>query len=136
MSTQERPQYLLLFRGFDWHKSLSPEEIQQVITDMYAWFDRLKQEGKLLAGHPLETEGKVVSDKKGSTVVDGPYAESKEAVAGYFLLQVDTFEEAVEISKNYPALNYGGVVEVRPVAPACTMEQILGEREKTEKAGV
>ena len=133
MSTQTRPEYMLLFRGTDWHKGLSPEEIQQVITQMYAWFDRLTEQGILKAGQPLETEGKIVSQKKGSSVADGPFAESKEAIAGYFLLYVDSLEEAVEIAKNYPALNYGATVEVRPVAPECSVKQVLGQKGAEEK---
>ena len=133
MTTETKPEYMLLFRGTDWHKGLSPEEIQQVITQMYAWFDRLTEQGILKAGQPLETEGKVVSQKKGSSVADGPFAESKEAIAGYFLLLVDSLDEAVEIAKNYPALNYGATVEVRPVAPECTMKQVLGQRGEQER---
>ena len=133
MSTQTKPEYMLLFRGTDWHKGLSPEEIQQVVTQMYAWFDRLAKEGKLKAGQPLEFEGKIVSQKKGRSVVDGPFAESKETIAGYFLLQVDSLDEAVEIAKDYPALNYGATVEVRPVAPECSVNQIL--RQKSEGEG-
>jgi len=133
MSTQKNPEYMLLFRGTDWHKGLSPEEIQQVITQMYAWFDRLTEQGILKAGQPLESEGKVVSQKKGSSVADGPFAESKEAIAGYFLLQVNSLDEAVEIAKNYPALNYGATVEVRAVAPECSMKQILGQKRAEEE---
>ena len=49
-------------------------------------------------------------------VADGPFAESKEAIGGYFLLAVDTMEEAVEIAKTFPTLDYGASVEVRPIA--------------------
>jgi hypothetical protein len=77
---------------------------------------RLTQEGKCQAGHPLEREGKIVSGKKGRTVADGPFAESKEAIGGYFLLQVDDINEAVEIAKQCPDLDYGIDVEVRPAA--------------------
>ena len=133
MSTQTKPEYMLLFRGTDWHKGLSPEEIQQVVTQMYAWFDRLTKQGKLNAGQPLEFEGKIVAQKKGRSVVDGPFAESKEAIAGYFLLQVNSLDEAVEIAKDYPALNYGATVEVRPVAPECSVNQILRQKNAEEE---
>jgi hypothetical protein len=46
-------------------------------------------------------------------VVDGPFAESKETVAGYILLQVDSLDEAVEIAKECPGLDYDISVEVR-----------------------
>src|ERR1041385_2915163 len=112
-------QYLLLFRGNDWHKGLSPEEMQKVVSDWKNWFDRLTAGGKALAGQPLEREGKVVSGKNGRVVADGPFAESKEAIGGYFLLKVNSLDEAVAIAKECPGLPYGAVVEVRPVAEEC-----------------
>jgi hypothetical protein len=136
MSTQTTSEYLLLFRGTDWHKGLSPEQIQQVVNQMMAWFDRLTAEGKLKAGQPLMQEGKIVSQKKGRGVADGPFAESKEAIAGYFLLQVDSLDEAVTIAKDYPALEYGATVEVRPVAPECSMTQVIGEKSVEQFARV
>ena len=78
---------MLLFRGNIWDKGLSPEQLQKVVADWYAWFERLKEEGKCIGGHPLENEGKVVSGPKGRSVADGPFAESKEAIGGYFYLQ-------------------------------------------------
>ncbi len=50
------------------------------------------------------------------TVADGPFAESKEAIGGYFYLTVANENEAIEIAKQCPGLEYGSVVEVRPVA--------------------
>src|SRR5438046_1740845 len=112
----EKLDYMLLFRGTNWDKEISPELRQKVVTDWYAWFERLKQEGKCAGGHPLRDEGKIVSGKKGRAVADGPFAESKEAIGGYFLLQVDDINEAVEIAKQRPGLDYGIDVEVRPAA--------------------
>ena len=81
-----------------------------------AWFDRLTSQGKAKAGQPLAHEGKIVSGKNGRIVTDGPFAESKEAVAGYVLLQVGDLDEAVEIAKEWPLLEIHGVsIEVRPV---------------------
>jgi len=109
---------MLLFRGNDWHKSLSPEEKQKITDQWMAWFKRLTDEGKAVAGNPLEREGKIVSGKN-RVVSDGPFAESKEAIGGYFLLDVGTFEEAVAIAQECPGLPYGVRVEVRPVAGEC-----------------
>jgi hypothetical protein len=67
----------------------------------------------------LEKEGKVVSGKNGRLVSDGPFAESKEAVGGYFLLEVNTLDEAVAIAQQCPGLPYGVKIEVRPVAETC-----------------
>jgi len=118
---------MLLFRGNDWHKGLSPEEMQKVADQWMAWFKGLTAQGKAIAGNPLEREGKIVSGKSGR-VVDGPFAESKEAIGGYFLLQVNSLDEAVAIARECPGLPYGAVIEVRPVAAACP----LGEEAQAE----
>ena len=120
MSTP-KSDYLLLFRGTDWGKELSPEQLQKVASDFGAWFERLTNEGKAKSGHPLVSEGKIVSGKKGRTVADGPFAESKEAVGGFFYLQVSGMDEAVAIAQQCPGLEYGAVIEVRPVAEQCPL---------------
>ena len=114
-------EYMLVFRGTDWHKGLSAEQMQQVAGQWMAWFNRLTEQGKAIAGNPLEREGKIVSGKNGRVVADGPFAESKEAIGGYFLLQVKSLDEAVAIAKECPGLAYGAVVEVRPVAEQCPL---------------
>lgn len=126
---------MLLFRGSVWDKGLSPEQLQKVVSDWMAWFERLKQEGKCIGGHPLETEGKIVSGKRGHTVADGPFAESKEAIGGYFYLQVADENEAIEIARQCPGLEYGAVVEVRPVADICSVKQRAEEISARQLAG-
>jgi hypothetical protein len=124
MSTSTtKSDYMLLFRGDIWDKGLSPEQLQKVVSDWMAWFEKLKEEGRCLGGHPLEREGKLVSGKQGRTVADGPFAESKEAIGGYFYLQVADMNEAIEIARQCPGLEYGAVVEVRPVAEICAVSQ-------------
>ena len=66
MSRSTKSDYLLLFRGNVWDRGLSPAQIQKVVSDWMAWFERLKEEGKCIGGHPLEEEGKVVSGKQGA----------------------------------------------------------------------
>ena len=118
MSTLNQNRYMLLFRGTDLRKGLSPEELQKVSEKWMAWFRRLTEQGKAVAGQPLERDGKIVSGKD-RVVSDGPFAESKEAIGGYFLLDVATMDEAVAIAKECPGLAYGIRVEVRPVAAEC-----------------
>ena len=69
----EQSDYMLLFRGNDWDKGLSPQELQKIVTDWMAWFERLKLEGKALSGHPLQNEGKLVSGSHGRHVTDGVF---------------------------------------------------------------
>ena len=123
MGVEMQTGYMLLFRGIDWDQDLSPDQIQDVMTRWMDWFDGLMEDGRAKSGQPLEREGKVVSGKDGA-VADGPFAESKEAIGGYFLLTVETEEEAIEIARMCPALEHGLQVEVRPVRATCPlMEQ-------------
>src|SRR6478609_6211013 len=127
MSTENKNEYLLLFRGTAWDKGMSPEEIQKVLGQFMGWFEKLNKEGKLKAGQPLQPEGKIVSGKNGRTVSDGPFAESKEAIGGYFLLKVADMDEALAIAKDCPILAYGSTVEVRPIAEQCPIMQKVQE---------
>jgi len=122
MNTNTNNGYLLIFRGTDWHQGLSPEEMQKVADQWMAWFKRLKDQGTAIAGNPLEPEGKIVSGRS-RVVSDGPFAESKEAIGGYFLLKVNLLDEAVAIAQECPGLPYGSKVEVRPVAAICPLAQ-------------
>jgi len=132
MNTEKKQnQYMLIFRGNDWHKGMSPEQMQEVANQWMAWFKRLTEQGKAVAGNPLEPEGKLVSGKNGRVVADGPFAESKEAIGGYFLLHVNSLDEAVAIAKECPGLPHGAVIEVRPVAAECPM----GAEAREELAG-
>lgn len=119
MNTHSNNGYMLIFRNTDWHNGLSPEEMQKIAGDWMAWFKRLSDQGKAVGGAPLEASGKVVSGKGGRVVADGPFAESKEAIGGYFMLNVETLDEAVTIAQQCPGLPYGAKVEVRPVMAEC-----------------
>jgi hypothetical protein len=122
MNTQkDQNGFMLLFVGMDWHKNLSPEQTQKVSENWMAWFKGLSEEGKAVAGHPLGFGGKTVSGKN-RTVTDGPFAEAKEAIGGYFLLDVATLDEAVEIARQCPGLPFGAKVEVRPVLSECPLK--------------
>ena len=123
--------YLLLFRGNVWDRGLSPAQLQKVVSDWMAWFQRLKDEGKCVGGHPLEEEGKVVSGKQ-RTVADGPFAESKEAIGGFLLLDVQTLEEAITLARTSPSLAYGTTIEVRPVADECPLDTRARELARAE----
>ncbi len=80
------------------------------------WYDGLARAGKVQHGQPLELTGRVVSGERGQVVTDGPYAEAKEAVGGYFFLTVASLDEATDIARQCPGLPLGLTVEVRPVA--------------------
>jgi len=106
--------HMLIFHG-GYYEGLSPKEVEAQFNLWFEWIDTLKKKGVYVGGDPLENGGKVVASRNGKIVIDGPYSESKELVAGYFLLEIASFEEAVEIAKGYPDFPFGGKVEVRGV---------------------
>jgi hypothetical protein len=112
-------EHLLLIRGTHWNHGMSPAELQRVMTDFYAWVEGLVQSGVHRGAQPLMEAGKLVTGVKGASVTDGAFAESKEAIAGYFLLGVPTMDEALRIACACPILDYGAQIEVRPVADLC-----------------
>ncbi|HXT11186.1 MAG TPA: YciI family protein [Candidatus Angelobacter sp.] len=132
MSTPKHNGYMLIFRGTDWYKGLSHEEMQQVGDKWMAWFKGLMASGKAVAGNPLEREGKIVG--KNRVVSDGPFAESKESIGGYFLLNVETMDDAVAIAKDCPGLPYGIRVEVRQVAGECPLVEKVREAQLVAQA--
>lgn len=112
-------EHLLLIRGTHWASGLSPADLQRVMTDFYAWVDGLVQAGVHRGAQPLVEEGKLVSGARGASVTDGVFAESKEAIAGYFLLAVASTAEAVKLAQACPILAFGAQIEVRPIADLC-----------------
>jgi hypothetical protein len=104
-------EYLILSRG-QWDKDASREDIQSAIDRFYVWYDKRVSEGTIGPGHRLAREGKVVS-RQAST--DGPFAEAKEVVGGYWFIRADNLEEAARIAAQNPCLAYGLVCEVRPL---------------------
>ncbi len=110
---------MIFFRGEHWDKGLSPEELQEVMSKVMGWCDGLQKGGRLKAGQPLGSEGRVISGQKNGTIADGPFAESKEAVGGYLLIEAKNLDEAVAIAKSCPTLRYGITIEVRNVLEEC-----------------
>lgn len=113
--------YMLFFRnaGPENYQGLSADQRQDVIKRWNTWFEDLLRKGKAVEGQPLEDLTRVVSGPGGTRVVDGPFAEAKEAIAGYVKLVVDSLEEATEIARQHPGLEHGLIIEVRPMTPHC-----------------
>jgi len=80
-------EYMLLFRGPHWDRGLTPDQLQQAMDKVMAWFEGLNEGGKIKSAQPLGTQGRIISGTNGRFVLDGPFAESKEAVGGYLVLQ-------------------------------------------------
>ena len=120
-------EYMLLYRGQDWDEGLTEEEVQDILNRSMAWFEALDRQGKVKASQALDRTGCLV--RKGALVLDGPFAESKEAIGGYLLLQGVTYQEAVAIAKSSPNVEFGITIEVRPTMKECPISKRLRERQ-------
>jgi hypothetical protein len=93
---------------------------EQILTEMGKYNEQLVKAGVMLAGeglHPSSKGKRVRFSGSQRTVIDGPFAETKELVAGYWLWQVKSIEEAVEWLKRAP-FDGGTEIEIRPVFEA------------------
>lgn len=109
---------LLLYDNALDFSEMSPEEMQKIIERYKAWGDSLEAAGKLIGSNKLvDEEGRVLRPDQGKVrVIDGPYSESKEVIGGYFAIRAADYEEAVEISRSCPHLEYEGTIEIREIA--------------------
>jgi hypothetical protein len=93
----------------------SPERAQRSLQVWLAWIRDLEAKGHLKdRGQPLEPTGKVVRGSK-RVITDGPYAEAKDLVLGFIVIEARDLAHAVEISTGCPIVEGGGSVEIRPV---------------------
>jgi len=104
-------EYLVISRG-QWDADASPEQIQAAIDRFYIWHARLVDEGKMKPGQRLAREGKLVT--KGA-VLDGPFAEAKEVIGGYWFITARSLAEAAGIASQNPCLAFGLAFEIRPI---------------------
>jgi hypothetical protein len=106
-------EFTFLFRGrrtFD-----SPEQAQKHTQRWMAWMKELEAQGHLRErGHPLEPGGKLVTGPQ-KLVTDGPYAEAKDVVGGFIVIEARDLAQAAELCGGCPILEGGGSVEVRPI---------------------
>jgi len=106
-------EFVFLYRGGD--PGRSPERAQQMMQKWMAWLKELGAKGHIKdQGQPLERAGKLVKGKQ-KIVTDGPFAEAKDVVGGYTLIEARDLAQAVELSKGCPIFEVDGAVEVRPV---------------------
>jgi len=111
-------QYLLLIYGAEgqW-EARSEEEQQAMYQEYFALSNDLREQGKLLSANELQptATATTVTVRNGETVVtDGPFAETKEALGGYYLIEADSLDEALEWAARIPTARDGSI-EVRPV---------------------
>ena len=125
-SSSPANEYLLLSRG-QWDPQKSKEEIQSTIDSFYAWYEQLVADGKFKRGHRLATGTKLVSR---TGITDGPFAEAKEIIGGYWFIVAGSLQEAASIAAKNPCLACGLSFEVRPIE----VERASAYRESNENS--
>ena len=114
IKTNTMPNFLFLFRRSPNPVKASPEEMQVIMQKWMSWVSDLKATGVYKAGEPLMPTGKTLH--KDNVITDGPFAEGKELVGGFFIVDAPDIDAAIEMAKACPDLERGGTVEVRDVA--------------------
>lgn len=112
-SSTDRPvhDYLVISRGH-WADDATPERIQDAIDRFYVWYERLLAQGTIGAGSRLAREGRLVTAQR---VIDGPFAEAKEVIGGYWFIRAASLDEAAAIVAQNPCIACGLAMEVRPL---------------------
>ena len=113
--------YAMLICGDDreW-TALSPADEQDVMKQVYAWFERWQPTGKIADGgaelQPRDTAKTVRAGADGQPVIiDGPYLELKEVIGAIVMLECDDIDEATRIAATWPLAAGMSALEVRPV---------------------
>lgn len=110
--------YLLLLRDEEIDFSgYTEQDYDQLVAKFVAWAEGLAGRQVLRGATRLRTDtGETVRMRGGRLATDGPFAEAKETINGYFIVTADTLAAAIEIANSCPSLPLGGSVEVREVA--------------------
>jgi hypothetical protein len=105
---------LLIYSKPGSHEALSEQEYKAVFGEYVA----ISEDPRTVAGaqlQPIETATTVRVDDGNVLTTDGPFADTKEVFGGYFVVEADNLDDALEVAARIPAARLGGSVEVRPV---------------------
>ncbi len=104
--------FMFIFEGIKSSEQPSPQQMQENMGKWMAWIDKLAKAGKYISGEPLEPTGKIIKGNK-RTVTDAAFAEGKEIIGGYFIVNANDYNEAIALCDDYPDYATGGTVIIR-----------------------
>lgn len=110
--------FILLFQDqAEAASDLTPDDVRAIVGEFSDWAGLLREQGRLLGGEKLTGErGRFMRSRDGEIqVMDGPFAETKELLSGFIMIEADDYDAAVEISRSCPQLKYGGGIEIRRI---------------------
>jgi hypothetical protein len=119
---------LLIYTDPELLGALPAEQFDTEMRQCLQHADELKDQGRLLGFQQLEppASARSVRSRAGrGSVMDGPFAETKEVLAGFNLIEADSIDEAVEIAQSFPWIRYGSI-EVRPVRDVAAVRLRVG----------
>ena len=110
--------YLLMLRDNGTYNGLSAEEMQKIFERYRSWSGKLRAEGKITGGEKLRDHQGRVMKRNGSklAITDGPFAEAKEVIGGFFIVDAKNYDEALSVANGCPHLDFG-TIEVREIEP-------------------
>ena len=106
-------QYLILIYENEADYESADQSVFQEVMDAHNRFAEQVGE-KLVGGNALQPT-QTATTIRGDVVTDGPFVETKEELGGYYLLDADDLDQAIELAARIPAARRGGAIEVRPV---------------------
>lgn len=109
--------------------ALSREEWEALRRETLAYVEELQERGHLISAEPLQSvrTARTVRVREGkASVTDGPFAETKETLGGFFLIDADDLDEAVQLATGWPSARLGSI-EVRPIEPELREESRYGQ---------
>jgi len=119
---------MLVYTDANLMDAIHEGEYDTMMRGCFEHADELCAEGKLLGSQQLEsaTTARTIRTRNGRTsVIDGPFAETKEMLAGFNILEADSFEEAVRIASEFPWSRTGSI-EVRPIRDMNAVRRRVG----------
>lgn len=127
-----KSEYLLISRG-QWDETASKQDVQDAIDRFYVWYEQCVADGVFLPGSRLEHRGKVVSR---TSITDGPFAEAKELIGGYWFIVAESLDQAAQIAAANPCLLFGLTLEIRPLeATRARAQDVTNETPPGWRAG-
>lgn len=92
------------------------KQFEELLGNYGKWTNELGKKGKLVGGEKLKDDGgKTLRSANGKIVEGGPYSKGAQTIGGYYIVEAQSYDEAVSLGKGCPALGYGGSVEVREI---------------------
>ena len=108
--------YMMLIADDESYHGVGDDERQAIYGRIAAWWNEHAASGRIVDGHELQPSATAttvrVGDGSGPTITDGPYAEGKEMIGGYAILDVPDLDSAIELASSWPST---AALEIRPI---------------------